>query len=325
MTLLTVEDLKVHFHTRKGIVRAVDGISYTLAPREILGIVGESGSGKSVSAYSLLGLLPMPPGKIESGRALFNQVDLLNTDKNTLQNIRGNKIAMIFQDPMTSLNPYLTIGLQLMEPLLIHKKCNAREAHERVMTALKEVGISHAEERLRQYPHEFSGGMRQRVMVAMALIIKPDLLIADEPTTALDVTVQAQILELIRRLQQKTGMAVIFITHDLGVIAGLADRVLVMYAGKIVEESNTRNVFYTPQHPYTRSLLASIPAVHQSGEPLFTIPGSPPDLACVFPGCSFAARCKHATAHCFEERPSLLMVRDKHHSACMRVQRHEIE
>lgn len=325
MTLLTVEDLTVYFHTRRGIVRAVDGISYTLEPREVLGIVGESGSGKSVSAYSLLGLLPMPPGKIENGRALFNQVDLLNTDKKTLQNIRGNKIAMIFQDPMTSLNPYLTIGLQLMEPLLIHKRCNRREARALVLTALKEVGISHAEERLRQYPHEFSGGMRQRVMVAMALIIKPDLLIADEPTTALDVTVQAQILELIRRLQQKTGMAVIFITHDLGVIAGLADRVLVMYAGKIVEESDTRNVFYAPQHPYTRSLLASIPAVHQPGEPLYTIPGSPPDLACVFPGCSFAARCKHATQHCFEERPSLLLVRDKHHSACMRVQRHEIE
>lgn len=325
MTLLTVEDLKVYFHTRRGIVRAVDGISYTLAPREVLGIVGESGSGKSVSAYSLLGLLPVPPGKIESGRALFNQVDLLNTDKKTLQNIRGNKIAMIFQDPMTSLNPYLTIGLQLMEPLLIHQRCNPQEAHNRVVMALKEVGISHAEERLRQYPHEFSGGMRQRVMVAMALIIKPDLLIADEPTTALDVTVQAQILELIRRLQQKTGMAVIFITHDLGVIAGLAHRILVMYAGKIVEESDTRNVFYTPQHPYTRSLLASIPAVHQPGEPLYTIPGSPPDLACVFPGCSFAARCKHATPHCFEERPSLLLVRDKHYSACMRVQRHEIE
>lgn len=322
--LLEVQDLTTYFHTRNGVVKAVDGISFGIDRNETVGIVGESGSGKSVSCYSLLGLLPMPPARIEKGRALFDGVDLLHCDKETLRNIRGKRISMIFQDPMTCLNPYLKVGEQIIEPLLVHDGVPREAALKLAAQGLKDVGIFDAEKRLEQYPHQFSGGMRQRVMIAMALITKPDLLIADEPTTALDVTVQAQILELIRRLQKDRGTAVIFITHDLGVIAGLADRVVVLYAGRIAEHGKTRDVFYHSKHPYTKALLASIPATHMErtnkGEELYTIPGLPPDLSKKIDGCPFSPRCDKVQPGCRVSLPHLLDVNHGHLSACIRVQ-----
>jgi oligopeptide/dipeptide ABC transporter ATP-binding protein len=279
MPLLEVTDLRTYFHTRRGIYRAVDGVSFSLERGETLGIVGESGSGKSVTCASLMGLIPQPPGRIESGRALFDGTDLLHCSAAELRAIRGKRIAMIFQDPMTSLNPYLRISEQLIEPLLVHEKISKADALARGLQMLEAVGIPRAADRLHSYPHEFSGGMRQRVMIAMALITKPDLLIADEPTTALDVTVQAQILELLKRLQRELGMAVIFITHDLAVVSGLCDRVQVMYAGRIVESAPTRQIFTAPQHPYTKALQRCIPALQEKGRELFTIPGLPPDLS----------------------------------------------
>ncbi len=279
MPLLEVTDLRTYFHTRRGVYRAVDGVSFSLEKGETLGIVGESGSGKSVTCASLLGLIPQPPGRIESGRALFDGTDLLSCSTAELRAIRGKRIAMIFQDPMTSLNPYLRISDQLIEPLLIHEKLSKADALARGLAMLEAVGIPNAAQRLHSYPHEFSGGMRQRVMIAMALITKPDLLIADEPTTALDVTVQAQILELLKKLQRELGMAVIFITHDLAVVSGLSDRVQVMYAGRIVESAPTRDIFTRPQHPYTKALQRCIPALQEKGRELFTIPGLPPDLS----------------------------------------------
>jgi oligopeptide transport system ATP-binding protein len=298
VALLDVRDLTTYFHTRNGVIRAVDGISYSVDRGETLGVVGESGSGKSVSQYSLLGLIPMPPGRIEKGEALFDGVDLLKASPSKMLKIRGKRIAMIFQDPMTCLNPYLTVGEQLMEPLLIHENCSREEASRRAAKALEEVGIFETQKRLKAYPHQFSGGMRQRVMIAMSLITKPELLIADEPTTALDVTVQAQILELIKRLQKDYKMAVIFITHDLGVIAGMADKVAVMYAGKIVESGTTQQIFEKPIHPYTQALLQSIPSTHKAGEKLYSIPGLPPNLTKPIPGCPFAPRCEKALEKC---------------------------
>jgi len=277
--LLEVTDLRTYFHTRRGVYRAVDGVSFSLEKGETLGIVGESGSGKSVTCSSLLGLIPQPPGRIESGTAMFDGTDLLHCSPAELRAIRGRRIAMIFQDPMTSLNPYLRISEQLIEPLLIHGKISKADALARGLAMLEAVGIPDAAKRLHSYPHEFSGGMRQRVMIAMALITKPDLLIADEPTTALDVTVQAQILELLKRLQRELGMAVLFITHDLAVVSGLCDRVQVMYAGRIVESADTRTLFRSPQHPYTKALQRCIPALQDKGRELFTIPGMPPDLS----------------------------------------------
>ena len=259
MALLDVSNLKVHFHTRNGVTRAVDDVSFSLDAGETLGIVGESGSGKSVTCYSLLGLIPMPPGKIESGTALFNGEDLLNCGEKRLAQIRGDDIAVIFQDPMTCLNPYLTIGEQLIEPLTYHRNIDRKAAKERAVEMLREVGIKAPERRYDSYPHELSGGMRQRVMIAMALIAEPKLLICDEPTTALDVTIQAQILKLIRELQQRHGVAVIFVTHDLAVVSQVADRVLVMNQGKVVETGNTRQLFANPQRAYTRKLIAAIP------------------------------------------------------------------
>ena len=259
MSLLRVEDLRVYFHTRNGIIRAVDGVSFELDKGQTLGIVGESGSGKSVTAYSLLGLLPMPPARIESGRALFDGIDLLHAPETTLRTLRGNRIAIIFQDPMTSLNPYMTIGAQLIEPLRIHMGMSRRAALARAMEALREVGITEPQRRMGSYPHEFSGGMRQRVMIAMGLATEPDILIADEPTTALDVTIEAQILELIRKLQENHGIAMIYISHDLGIVAGIADQVLVMQNGVVVERGSKTAVFHRPQHPYTRKLIDSIP------------------------------------------------------------------
>ena len=324
MSLLTVNDLRTYFHTRNGIYRAVDGIDFAVERGETLGIVGESGCGKSVTCYSLMGLVPQPPGRIESGTAMFDGVDLLHCTPKQARSIRGKRIAMIFQDPMTSLNPYLRISEQIIEPLLIHETISRQAALARALEMLTAVGINDAEKRIQSYPHEFSGGMRQRVMIAMALITKPELLIADEPTTALDVTVQAQILELIKKMQRELGMAVIFITHDLGVISGLCDRVQVMYAGRVVETADTRTLFYQPKHPYTRALQRSIPSLQPKGAELYTIPGMPPDLSKPLPGCSFAPRCEFATDRCRVETPKLSALNSDHPHACLRVQAGEI-
>ncbi len=324
MPLLTVTDLRTWFHTRNGVYRAVDGISFSVERGETLGIVGESGSGKSVTCYSIMGLVPTPPGRIESGTAIFGGVDLLHCSPKQARSIRGKRVAMIFQDPMTSLNPYLRISEQLIEPLLIHEKISRRDALARALAMLEEVGINDAAKRIHLYPHEFSGGMRQRVMIAMALITKPELLIADEPTTALDVTVQAQILELIKKMQRELGMAVIFITHDLGVVSGLCDRVQVMYAGRIVETADTRTLFYSPKHPYTRALQRSIPSMQDKGTELFTIPGMPPDLSKPIAGCAFAPRCEFVTERCQAEKPELAPVSATHDQACLRVQAGEL-
>jgi len=322
--LLSVDNLRTHFHTRAGVVRAVDGVSFDVELGETLGIVGESGSGKSVTAYSLLGLIPMPPGRIEDGTARFNGIDLLRASRSDLRAIRGGRISMIFQDPMTALNPYMKIGPQVMEPLRIHAGVSRREAADRAVEALEAVGIPDAAARLGAYPHQFSGGMRQRVMIAMALVTRPALLLADEPTTALDVTVQAQILALIKKLQQETGTAVILITHDMGIVAGTCDRVLVMYAGRVVEAAPTDAVFRGPKHPYTKALLESLPAAHAKKEALRAIPGMPPDLTALPDACAFTPRCAYARDICTQGRPDLVEVAPGHCSACRRVQRGEL-
>lgn len=290
MPLLDVSDLRTSFHTRAGVFRAVDGVSFRLERGEILGIVGESGSGKSVTCYSLMGLIPKPPGRIEGGTAMFDGIDLLKASPAQLAAIRGKRISMIFQDPMTSLNPYIRVSDQIIEPLLIHENISRRDALARALKMLEAVGINDAAKRMHSYPHEFSGGMRQRVMIAMALITRPDILIADEPTTALDVTVQAQILALIKQLQRELGMAVIFITHDLGIVSGLCDRVQVMYAGRIVETADTRTLFRSPQHPYTKALQRCVPALQEKGKRLYTISGLPPDLSKPFSEAELLAR-----------------------------------
>jgi oligopeptide transport system ATP-binding protein len=324
MALLQVENLRTYFHTRDGVVRAVDDVSFEVAPGEALGIVGESGSGKSVTCYSLLDLLPRPPARIESGTAVFDGTDLLQASPTMLRSIRGKRISMIFQDPMTALNPYMTIGVQIAEPLRIHDGVDKKTARKRVVQALKEVGIQGAEQRFDSYPHEFSGGMRQRVMIAMALITGPDLLIADEPTTALDVTVQAELLLLIKNLQRDRGMALILITHDLGVIAGTCDRVAVMYAGRILETAETGTLFKTPRHPYTRALLASLPSVQGKGADLYTIPGMPPDLSVRIEGCPFAPRCEHVVDRCLTTPIQLEPVAAGHTTACLLEQDGEL-
>ncbi len=324
MPLLTVTDLRTYFYTRSGVYRAVDGVSFSVERGETLGLVGESGSGKSVTCYSIMGLVLTPPGRIESGTAIFDGVDLLHCTPAQARTIRGKRIAMIFQDPMTSLNPYMRISEQLIEPLLIHEKISKRDALARALAMLESVGINDAAKRMHLYPHEFSGGMRQRVMIAMALITKPELLIADEPTTALDVTVQAQILELIKKMQRELGMAVIFITHDLGVVSGLCDRVQVMYAGRVVETADVRTLFRAPQHPYTRGLQRSIPALQPKGAELYTINGLPPDVSKPLPGCSFAARCEFAIDRCTAEQPTLATFGPGHAQACLRVQAGEL-
>src|ERR1700761_352776 len=320
MSLLEVENLRTYFYTRGGVIRAVNDVSFSLSRGETLGIVGESGSGKSVTCYSLLGLIPKPPGKIVSGHANFGGVDLLNCRKSELRQIRGKRISMIFQDPMTSLNPYMRISDQLVEPLLVHEKVSRSKAFAKAVESLEEVGIQDAGSRINLYPHQFSGGMRQRVMIAMALISRPEILIADEPTTALDVTVQAQILELIKQRQKDLGTSVIFITHDLGVVASFCKDVNVMYAGRIVESASTDEIFARPTHPYNAALQQSIPALHKKGELLFTIPGLPPDLTSEISGCSFAPRCAHAIERCKEEPPSLQEVTPNHRTSCARFQ-----
>jgi oligopeptide transport system ATP-binding protein len=324
MPLLTVENLSTSFHTRNGVVRAVQDVSFQLERGETLGIVGESGSGKSVTCYSIMGLVPQPPGRIEGGRALFGEVDLLACPRRQLNRIRGRRISMIFQDAMTSLNPFLRIGEQLIEPLLIHEDITRAAATDRALAMLDAAGISEAEHRLKMYPHEFSGGMRQRVMIAMALITKPDLLIADEPTTALDVTVQAQILELIRKMQHELGMAMILVSHDLGIVSGCCNRVMVMYAGRVMESAPVDDLFHDTKHPYTRGLQKSIPALQMKGKELHTIPGQPPDPHHPPPGCPFAPRCGHVVEYCAQEKIRLLETAPNHRTACLRVQKENL-
>jgi oligopeptide transport system ATP-binding protein len=324
MPLLEVENLRTSFYTRSGVVRAVDGVSFSVDAGETLGIVGESGSGKSVTCYSILGLIPQPPGRVESGSARFDGIDLLDCKENELRRFRGKRISMIFQDPMTSLNPYLRVSDQLIEPLLVHERVSRREALKRAIASLEEVGIQDAGRRVHLYPHQFSGGMRQRVMIAMALINRPEILIADEPTTALDVTVQAQILELIRRRQKELGTAIIFITHDLGVVASFCRRVNVMYAGRVVESGFTEDIFAAPLHPYNAALQQSIPALHRKGESLFTIPGAPPNLSRAITGCSFAPRCPFAADLCRNNPTALEEPIAGHSTACLRVLRGDV-
>ena len=315
--LLKVEDLKVSFFTPAGEVKAVDGISYSLGYNEVMGIVGESGSGKSVEAYSIIGLL-QNPGRVIGGSIEFEGENLLEYTPEQMRQFRGNKVSMIFQNPMTCLNPVYTIGNQLTEALTCHdQKISRKEARERVVEMLKLVGINNAEKRLDQYPHEFSGGMRQRAMIAMALICSPKLLIADEPTTALDVTIQAQILELMKDLQRKENTSIIFITHNLGVVAEICDRVSVMYAGRIVEQGKVNDIFYNPQHPYTRRLLQSIPRLdEENDERLIPIEGTPIDLLNPPQGCNFGPRCTECMKICLRQKPPFAQVGEDHISAC---------
>lgn len=315
-TVLEVSGLKTHFHTQDGTVHAVNGVSFDLREGELLGVVGESGSGKSVTMMSLLKLIPMPPGEIVAGTTDFNDQDLLQISPNELRKVRGGQIGFIFQDPMTSLNPVLTIGRQITEPILLHTELDKQGAKERAVELLDMVGIPDAAARLKTYPHELSGGMRQRVMIAIALACSPDVIIADEPTTALDVTIQAQIIAIVKDLRERLGTAVIWITHDLGVIAGLADRVVVMYGGRIVEEAPVRELYASPAHPYTVGLLASLPRLDQKGQELVSIPGQPPSLYAEPSSCSFAPRCLHAFERCTKEVPELIEVREGHRSAC---------
>ncbi|MEF3275228.1 MAG: ABC transporter ATP-binding protein [Chloroflexus sp.] len=315
--LLEVRDLRTYFHTQDGIVKAVDGVSFYVNRGETLGIVGESGCGKSVTSLSIMRLIPNPPGKIVSGQILFDGDDLLQASEEEMRHIRGNRIAMIFQDPMTSLNPVLTIGRQITEALELHLKLTKKEARDRAIELLDMVGIPSASKRLDNYPHQFSGGMRQRVMIAMALSCNPELLIADEPTTALDVTIQAQILELINRLREELGTAVILITHDLGVVAGMTDRVTVMYAGKVVEEGPTHEIFANPRMPYTIGLLRSIPRLDEErGRRLTPIRGLPPNLIDLPPICPFSPRCDYAREECLSSIPALRSVGADHRVAC---------
>lgn len=305
--VLQVKDLKTYFKTDAGIVKAVDGVSFKLHEGETLGIVGESGSGKSVTNLSVMRLIPSPPGKVVGGEAIFEGEDILAYSEKEMRKIRGAKISMIFQDPMTSLNPFLRISTQMVETLRLHnKELSKKEALARAVEMLHLVGIPNPEKRVRDYPHQFSGGMRQRVMIAMALACNPSLLIADEPTTALDVTIQAQILDLLRSLRKELGMAILLITHDLGVVAEMASRVLVMYAGRIVEEADVYQIFKAPSHPYTMGLLASIPRLSDRPERLHQITGTVPNLLALPQGCRFAPRCAYARGKCFEQEPGLV-------------------
>jgi oligopeptide transport system ATP-binding protein len=315
--LLDVKNLKTRFRTPEGTVFAVNGVSFHLDDGETLAVVGESGCGKSVTMLSLLGLIPIPPGEIASGSALYRDRDLLKLSDVQLEDIRGKEIAMVFQDPMTSLNPVLTIGRQITEAMATHTNMTKKQTKERAIDLLKAVGISDPYRCLDEYPHQFSGGMRQRVMISMALSCEPALLIADEPTTALDVTIQAQIVELIIRLRERMGMTIIWITHDLGVIASLADRVIVMYAGFIVEEAMVDEIYEDPRHPYTLALLAALPRVdHRRKQRLKSIPGAPPNLLVEPSGCPFAVRCEFAFERCREENPQLLPISNDHKIAC---------
>src|SRR5512136_1228505 len=315
--LLEVKGLETRFFTQDGVVHAVNGISYTLDESETLAIVGESGCGKSVGVMSLLRLIPQPPGKITGGEVWFGGKNLLKMSDDEIRQVRGNRIAMIFQDPMTSLNPVLTIGFQISEALMLHMGMDKAAARKRSVELLELVGIPRAADRLDDYPHQFSGGMRQRVMIAMGLSCNPQLLIADEPTTALDVTIQAQITDLVKRLRDEIGMAIIWITHDLGVVAGLANRMIVMYAGFIVEEAAVKELYGNPRHPYTVGLLGSLPRLDAKRiHRLTSIEGLPPDLIDLPPGCPFYARCKYRIERCVSENPPLAPVAPGHKIAC---------
>ncbi len=317
--LLEIEDLSVHFHIPEGIARAVDGVSFHLAAGETIGLVGESGCGKSVTALSILGLIPSPPGKIESGKIMFDGQNLLNLDRESLRKIRGRQISMIFQEPMTSLNPVLPIGRQVAEPLMVHQGLKRAEAFEKAADWLNHVKIPAAAKRLNDYPHQLSGGMRQRVMIAMAMVCGPKLLIADEPTTALDVTIQAQILSLMVRLKDELEMSLLLITHDLGVVAQMAARVVVMYAGQVVEEAGVTDIFDRPFHPYTQGLLKSMPRTGHSGKRvkrLKAIQGTVPPLTQMIVGCKFADRCPHSFELCREKPPTLFRIAEGHRARC---------
>jgi oligopeptide transport system ATP-binding protein len=315
--LLQVNDLKTRFHTPEGTVYAVNGVSFHLNQGETLAVVGESGCGKSVTMLSVLRLIAIPPGEIASGSAIYVGRDLLSMKEEELEQVRGREISMVFQDPMTSLNPVLTIGRQITETLRVHLQMNPNQANEQAVGLLEAVGIPEPKSRLGDYPHQFSGGMRQRVMIAMALACNPSLLIADEPTTALDVTIQAQIVELVVNMREQLGMAVVWITHDLGVVAGLADRVVVMYAGFIVEEASVLDLYEDPRHPYTQALLAALPrADRRRDSRLKSIPGAPPNLLVRPTHCPFAPRCEFAQERCWEENPELAPIAPGHTTAC---------
>ena len=316
-TLLQINDLKTYFFTYEGVVKAVDGVTYDLQEGEILGLVGESGCGKSVSALSILRLIPNPPGKIVGGEIIFDGKNILELSSRELQQVRGGEISMVFQEPMTSLNPVLTIERQLTEALELHLDMGKAAARREAVRRLEEVGIPDPERRVKQYPHQFSGGMRQRVMIAMAMSCNPKLIIADEPTTALDVTIQAQVLEILKQLSTEHGVALIIITHNLGVVARYTDRVNIMYAGKIIERGSAADIYRDPKHPYTLGLLHSVPRLDQPRrEKLDPIEGQPPDLVNLPPGCSFRARCKYSVDRCADEIPPLTSVGDGHVSAC---------
>ena len=315
MALLEVKELRTSFFTDAGEVKAVDGISFQLDRSKVLGIVGESGSGKSVTAYSIMQILA-PTGKIIGGSVKLDGQELVNAGEKVLRTVRGNKISIIFQDPMTSLNPTYTVGHQLMEAILLHTNRNKQQARERALEMLRLVNINQPEKRLKQYPFELSGGMRQRVMIAMALACEPDILIADEPTTALDVTIQAQILDLMRDLQKQLGMAIIMITHDLGVVAQMCDEVVVMYAGSICEQGTADEIFYNPRHEYTKGLMRSIPTADTKGQRLQPITGTPIDLLNMPAGCPFAPRCESAMKVCLTQRPERMLINDDHMATC---------
>jgi len=315
--ILNVQGLETQFSTPEGVVHAVNGVDFTLNEGETLGVVGESGCGKSVSMLSILRLIQQPPGKIVAGTAMFRGKDLLQMTSDEIRHVRGGQISMVFQDPMTSLNPVMTIGKQMAEPLMLHMGLSKEQARERSVELLEQVGIPRAKDRLKDYPHQYSGGMRQRVMIAMALSCNPQIVIADEPTTALDVTIQAQIVDLMIRLREEVGMSIVWITHDLGVVASIAHRVNVMYGGFIIEESPIRDLYANPCHPYTIGLLGSLPQIHQKGrQRLYSIEGMPPMLYQKPQRCPFSPRCRWAVDRCREENPPLVEVDEKHRVAC---------
>ncbi|OQY10617.1 MAG: peptide ABC transporter ATP-binding protein [Fusobacteriia bacterium 4572_132] len=316
--ILDVKDLYISFDTYAGEVQAIRGVNFNVKKGESLAIVGESGSGKSVTVQTVMRLIPMPPGRIKSGKIIFNNEDIVKKTEKEMRQIRGNKIGMIFQDPMTSLNPTMQVGAQIAEGILLHRDVNKKEAMKKALEMLKLVGIPNAEERIKQYPHQFSGGMRQRVVIAIALSCHPELLIADEPTTALDVTIQAQILDLMNDLQKKLDMSIIMITHDLGVVADIADRVVVMYGGEVMEEANVYDLYNNSKHPYTWGLIKSIPRldIDREKEELSSIEGTPPDLLKPPKGCPFAPRCEYAMQICKDKKPEFFSVGEGHKSAC---------
>jgi oligopeptide transport system ATP-binding protein len=323
--LLSISGLSTSFHTRNGIVRAVKEVSLSIDEGETVGIVGESGSGKSVLCQTIMGLVPKPTGHVQCDTMRFDGQDLDVANERTMRRVRGSAIALVSQDPMTALNPFLRIADQVAEPLIIHRRAAKKDAQQKALAALEDVGITDAKCRMRQYPHEFSGGMRQRVCIAMALITQPRLLMADEPTTALDVTIQAQILDMLRDIQKSRNLTIIFVTHNLGIVAGLCKRVVVMYAGRIVESATTTELFKRQLHPYTSTLLRSLPGRSRTGERLYSIPGQPPDPTVQLPGCPFAPRCEHVQPVCTESEVKLTDIDKGHCSACVRMQLGELK